>query len=384
MERKYAIVVVGYNRKKSLARVLRSVCDADYCGDQVDLVISLDYYEDYNMVELAENCTWNFGNKIIKTHTKRLGLKRHILECGTYLNQYDAIAVLEDDIVVAAGFYNYMRQAVAYYETDDNIAGISLYNHPRNVLCGLAFTPAYYGKDTFFFQFAQSWGQIWMRRQWKEFEQWMEKNGSKEITDNSIPAFIRSWPESSWLKYHIQYCINNNKFFVYPYFSFSTCYSDSGENTQKNTTYQQVTMNMGTDRQSFNFANYDAEAVRYDAFFERLGLGKKIGISDNDLCVDIYGMKQNYDSRRFLLSTKQCDYKILKTYGMALRPHENNVIFQEEGAVIYLYDTKQPVRKGAVTPREEERVSYYYINLISNADKLKYALKEIIRNRIRK
>lgn len=384
MENKYAIVVVGYNRRKSLERVLKSVCAADYCGDQVDLIISLDCCEDKCIEKIAQKCVWEYGEKKIRTHAEKMGLKKHILECGTYLDEYNAIAVLEDDVVVAKGFYNYMRQAVAYYEEDDNIAGISLYNHPRNVLCGLAFTPEYIGKDTFFFQFAQSWGQIWMCRQWKEFECWMAENGDKEIVDDSVPLFVRKWPESSWLKYHIQYCIAKNKFFVYPYFSFSTCYSDMGENTRKHNAYQQVVMNMGADRQRFNFAKYEVGAVRYDAFFERLDLGSKIGVPNDDLCVDLYGMKVNHEGKRFLLSTRRYGYRVLDSYGMALRPHENNVIFHEVGSLIYLYDTERSGKSGGILTREEERISYYYVNLISNADKLKYTLSDILKNRMKK
>lgn len=383
MENKYAIVVIGYNRKKGLERVLQSVGAADYCGDQVDLIISLDHCEDEEIEYAAREFAWKYGNKTVKTHSERLGLKRHILECGSYLKQYEAIAVLEDDVIVAGGFYHYMRQAIEYYASDNRIAGISLYNHPRNILCGLAFTPEYCGKDTYFFQLAQSWGQIWMRRQWAEFEIWMEENGNKEITDVSVPAFVRGWPSSSWLKYHIQYCIEKNKYFVYPYHSFSTCYSDAGEHTSEQTAFLQVPMNMDMERQKIRFAPYGKGAVRYDAFFERLDLGSKIGIPDNELCVDLYGMKENHEGKRFLLSTKQYQYKVIKSYGMNLRPHEVNVVYQEEGECIFLYDTAHRENRMRTAPKEIERIGYYYINAIGNGKELKHIIKKIARNRLR-
>ena len=37
-----AIVVVGYNRPDSIEQLLASLLRADYAGDQVDLVVSLD------------------------------------------------------------------------------------------------------------------------------------------------------------------------------------------------------------------------------------------------------------------------------------------------------------------------------------------------------
>lgn len=382
MENKYAIVVVGYNRKKGLERVLQSVGAADYGEDQVDLIISLDHCENTEIESVARTFVWKYGSKTVKTHSERLGLKRHVLECGSYLKQYAAVAVLEDDVIVAGGFYHYMRQAVAYYESNDQIAGISLYNHPRNTLCGLAFTPEYRGMDTYFFQLAQSWGQIWMRRQWAEFEIWMEENGDKEITNTSVPKFVREWPDSSWLKYHIQYCIEKNKFFVYPYHPFSTCYSEVGEHTGEKSTLLQVPMNMGMDRQKIRFATYGKDAVRYDAFFERMGLESRIGIPDNELCVDLYGMKEDHEGRRYLLSTRQYQYKIIRSYGMSLRPHEVNVVYQEEGECIFLYDTTHPVNRKRTDSKEIKRIGYYCVNAIGNAKELKYVFTKIMRNRM--
>lgn len=382
MESKYGIVVVGYNREKGLERVLRSVGAADYCGDQVDLIISLDHCENEEIEYVARKFVWKYGSKTVKTHSERMGLKRHILECGLYLKQYEAIAVLEDDVIVASGFYNYMRQAVAYYESNDQIAGISLYNHPRNILCGLAFTPEYCGKDTYFFQLAQSWGQVWMRRQWAAFELWMEENGDKEITNTLVPKFVREWPDSSWLKHHIHYCIEKNKFFVYPYCSFCTCYSESGEHTNDKSALLQVPMNMSSERQQIRFAPYGKDAVRYDAFFERLDMASRIGIPDNELCVDLYGMKEDYEGRRYLLSTKPYQYKIVKSYGMNLRPHENNVIYQEDGECIFLYDTIHSENRKKTVTKEIERTAYYCVNAIGNANELRYVLKKILRNRL--
>lgn len=381
MGNKYAIVVVGYNRKKGLERVLQSVSMADYCGDRVDLIISLDYCGNAEIESIARKFIWNYGEKSVKTHSERLGLKKHILECGRYLKQYDAIVVLEDDVIVASGFYNYMRQAVEQYESDEHIAGISLYNHSRNILCGLAFTPEYCGKDTYFLQVAQSWGQIWMRHQWAEFEAWMEENGCKGITNTLVPKFVRGWPDSSWLKYHIQYCIETNKFFVYPYYSFCTCYSEQGEHTNEKSALLQVAMNMCKERQKFRFSAFGKDTVRYDAFFERMDMERKVGVPDNELCVDIYGMKENHEGKRYLLSIRQYPYKIVKSYGMSLRPHENNVMYQEEGEDIFLYDRNQDKDNKKVN-REIERLEYYRVSTVSNAKEFRHVIRKIVRNRV--
>ena len=118
----YAIVAIGYNRVNSIKRLLESLLRADYLNDKVDLIISIDNSGTTSVEEYAANMEWPFGNKIIKTYPKRMGLRNHILTCGDYVEGYDGIAVFEDDIFVAPTFYSFMKQAVEFYKDDDNVA----------------------------------------------------------------------------------------------------------------------------------------------------------------------------------------------------------------------------------------------------------------------
>ena len=159
---KYAIVAIGYNRADSMQRLLNSLSKVEYDGDDVSIIISIDNSGTDFVEKCADKFVWDFGEKIVKTYPERLGLRNHILSCGNFLKDYDAMAVFEDDIVVAPGFYMYMKETVAKYESDDRIAGISLYNHLWNVNAKLPFQPQCSPYDVYFLQFAQSWGQIWM------------------------------------------------------------------------------------------------------------------------------------------------------------------------------------------------------------------------------
>jgi hypothetical protein len=103
-----------------------------------------------------------------------------------------------------------MVQSIEYYKDCPEIAGISLYTHGMNVNAGLSFVPAANSSDVYFQQFAQSWGQIWIRDSWMEFKNWYIKNCDKPVKDVKVPEFVSSWSKSSWLKYHIKYCIENN------------------------------------------------------------------------------------------------------------------------------------------------------------------------------
>ncbi len=337
----YGLVVIGYNRVDSLKRLLGSLKDADYGGEKVDLIISLDNCGSDIVERYAERFEWQHGRKYIKTYPERLGLRRHVLTCGDYIDSgnYDALAIFEDDIFVAPTFFTFMKAAVEFYKDDENIAGISLYSHFWSEYNCRSFTPEKRRYDTYFLQYAQSWGQIWMPKQWDAFRKWYEFNNGEIEEGLDTPSHIISWPKSSWLKYHIKYCIAENKFFVYPYFSFTTNFVELGQHCTVKTTVYQVPMQYDSTNY-FAFAQYgDESAVYYDAFFERQRLGDAIGIRDDQLSVNLYGGKTDNPQKRYLVTSKKVNYKIVRSYALELRPHEMNIIYNLDGQDIFLYDT---------------------------------------------
>lgn len=333
----YAIVVIGYNRNRSMERLLTSLKEANYYGDAVDLIISIDKSDNDKVKCVAEEFVWDFGRKILKVYQEKQGLRKHILACGLYLNTYEAIAVLEDDIIVSPFFYRYMKNTIAFYEKDENIAGISLYGHSWNVIANMPFQPIYGKYDTYFMQFAQSWGQIWLRKPWEDFYNWYCSNETifSEKCEKPFPESVANWPETSWLKYHIKYCVENNKFFVYPYISLTTNFTESGTHNKKLTRFQ-VPM-LYSDKVNYILADFEA-GTKYDAFFENINLAEELEEKYKDICVDIYGYKP-ITQNRYLLTTKILNYEILDSFALELRPHEMNVSRRIQGMDIYLYDT---------------------------------------------
>lgn len=104
--RKYGIITIGYNRVASLKRLLTAIGQVDYKDFEPTLIISLDYANMPEIMELAEQFQWTKGRKVIKVYEERQGLRKHILGCGDYLEEYDldAAAVFEDDIVPSPAF----------------------------------------------------------------------------------------------------------------------------------------------------------------------------------------------------------------------------------------------------------------------------------------
>ena len=375
----YAIAAIGYKRTDSMQRLLNFLAKADYDNDDVTLIVSIDNSGEDSVEVCARNFDWRYGKKEIITYPERQGLRRHILHCGNFLKDFEAIAVFEDDIIPAPGFYHYMKEAVAFYKDDARIAGISLYTHLWNENANLPFQPAYGVHDNYFMQFAQSWGQIWMKKQWFEFSNWYINNCGEMQDDDEIPQVVLEWPGTSWLKYHIKYCIKNNKYFVYPYGSLSTCFSEAGEHCKEKSTIFQVPLQEGL-KKNYRFCSLDEDgAVVYDAFFERNIINSLEGICAKDICMDLYGYRKSYLGKKYVLTTRTLPYEVIKSYGLELRPIEENVLQKIAGDFIYLYNTEISSSTAACKDSELFR---YWMRLNGKTRMLAKLVIKAIRNRL--
>ena len=193
---KFGVILVGYNRPKSLRRLIDSLLKAYYVPDIViDLIISIDYSEKQEEVfDVIKNIKWDYGLTHNITHDKHLGLREHILQCGDLSEQYDAIIMLEEDIIVSPYYFKYALQATLFYQNDSNIAGISLYKHEIVGGVQLPFIPQCNGFDAYLLQYAQSWGQCWTKAMWKKFRIWYDENKDLDLkTGHIIPDYIAHW-----------------------------------------------------------------------------------------------------------------------------------------------------------------------------------------------
>ncbi len=335
---KYGIIVIGYDRLDSLKRVLDSLNNAFY-NEKVDLIISLDKSNVLEVYEFANNFNWSFGEKKVILSEEKLGLRKHVLKCGNYINKFkfDAIIVLEDDLYVSPDFFNYSKQAIEFYKDEDIIAGISLYKHLLNIDADIPFSPVLTNSDSFFMQYAQSWGQVWTKKQWNSFYEWYSNEEFKSLDLKNVPENIKEWPESSWLKYYIQYCIDKDKFFVYPYKALSTNFADAGTHYKNNTNKMQIPI-VYDCKKIYNFVRIDESIAVYDAFFENLKICDYLNLDKNEVDINLYGRKKHLN-KRYLLTMENLGYKIMKSYGLQMRPHEMNVILNIDGICIKLYDT---------------------------------------------
>lgn len=366
---KYSIVVVGYNRPDSMRRLLESLCCASY-EVSCDLVISLDYgTRQEELLKIAENVKWMHGEKKIRKFQSAQGLRQHILQCGDLTNEYDAVVVMEDDLVVAENFFQYVIEAVEFYNNNDLIAGISLYTHHTNPGNGRAFEAQFNGYDAYLMQYAQSWGQCWTRKMWNAFRNWYDEQVEDIALDGVVPNYVVGWNKQSWLKYYIRYTAEKGLFYVYPYFSLTTNSSEIGEHNKHNSTAYQVPLSTGK-MQGYRFPEVE-DAVKYDAYFERI-FEEPIDGCYGNILLDLYGLRKHFGNADTLISTQKLNYKILREIELKYRPHELNCLRQEEGKGIYVYDLKElcVTKKKLGYCRLEERLRIAQYDLKAESPRL--------------
>lgn len=365
----FAVVVIAFNRADCLVRLLNSLNNADYCGDEVPLIISIDNSGNEVVTKIAHDFKWNNGKKIVRTFPKRQGLRRHVLSCGDLTAHYKNVIIFEDDIYASEGFYRFAKLATEFYENDERIAGIALYSHLWQMGRCRPFLPINDQYDGYFLQYPCSWGQIWSKNQWAGFMDWYKKNQGEIQYSPNIPEYIKDWPDDSWLKYHIKYCIDTNRFFFYPRISLSTNFGSKGQHNFQNNNGFQVPI-LKSSLKVYNLPRFEESNAKYDAFFEFLNIGNYLGLDNKIICVDLYGMKKNALNKRYWITMEMLDYQIIKSFDLSMRPHEMNIIKNIEGDIIHLYDTynrcvykkkKKVALQKLIVEYDIKNIPYYHV-----------------------
>lgn len=380
------IIVVAFNRLESLKRLLKSLQKVEYLGEKVKLHISIDQAmepneENEKVKQYAKDFTWEFGKKVVDVKEKNLGLKEHVLQCGNLTKQYENIIVLEDDLIVSPMLYQYAKQVITYYKGEENIAGFALYSFQRNQLNVQPFYPLEDGSDVYFAQYACSWGQIWTKDRWKQFMDWYEKSDKEDFSNPNMPSYVGTWKSSSWLKHHIKYVVETNKFFVYPRVGLTTNFTEKGTHNQiKSFAYQCSLYAQGMNIE-YRFSKLQQSKSVYDAFFENIKMAEILNIPKSVEC-DLFGKKNLKEiKKKRLLSTNIYPYEVIKSYSLEMYPYEQNIINAIQGEDIFLYNLeKQTINNRKKKENKILRYSYKIDNMSRKDIKelVKYFVQDLI------
>lgn len=365
---KIAIVVVGYNRLDGIERLLGSINQAHFVDNDIPLIISIDASGNQKLYDFARKYQWNYGQKFVNIETERLGLKKHIFQCGELTKYFKGIILLEDDLFVSPEFYNYACVSLDKYGNDENVSSIAFYSNEYNGFVGLPFHPLNVGGDSFAMQTVCSWGQMWNERMWSDFTDWLN-NWEEDFSQFDMPDTIKKWARA-WSKYFYAYLLASNKYFIYPYVSLTTNFNDgAGEHGSSSSPFVQVHLQYGHKDYHFNDFN---DLVKYDIYQQNIALYNKLGINETELSLDLYGQKLNEGkTAKYVLTTIDTDMKVVKTFGLTMRPIELNVLEDIPGRGIYLYESdNRKVKKYKVT----EKMMDYSLGWLDRIKVSKYSL----------
>ncbi len=330
----HLICIPAYKRSKSLKRLLNTLKNAYYTSENIPLIISIEFGASNSVISVAEEFNDPKFKKEIIYRKKRFGLKKHIIECASLVNDFENIILLEDDLIVDRYFYKYAIECSSFYEVDKSIAGISLYSQEFNEINGLPFKPLRNGYSTFKLQFPSSSGQSWNKKQFNQFLNWYEEKNDDYINKiHYFPQFIKNW-KNSWKKYFAAYLFEKNKFFIYPYQSLSSnCCDDGGVHAGLATNIHITNFACQSRKiDDFYFCPINEDLIKYDLYFEQCGqfVFKSLGIDNKDIHLDIYGTKpiEMLKTKKYSLTIKPSK-NVIRKFPLMLKPFENNINYGE-------------------------------------------------------
>ena len=355
--KKTPIVIAAYNRANSLDRLLKSLSNAIYPSNDIDLIISIDYANNNSdVLTIAEAFDWAFGDKKVMYQPYNLGLRKHIIQCVSLCNTYGSIILLEDDLFLSPHFYAFSQQALNFCDDKDYISGISLYNHQYHQSSQNNFSPIEDGYDNWYLQYAFSSGIAINKAQWNSFLIWYKENEVLRHT-STVPKNVTQWSDKSWLKYYIHYLVQTNKFFFYPKISLTCNFNDAGTHILKDSTLFQVPLSQSVFNIKYFFSEITDSSAIYDVYFENTQLNKALNLAMEDVVIDLYGIKPINQSSRYMLTDRILPYKIIKSFGRFLKPHDANILNNVIGSDFFLYDLQKKA-DGPPKPSDYAKIMY--------------------------
>lgn len=241
-----SISIITQNRATSLTRLLKSLSNAFYTGDEVSIAFNMDSKVDEETIRLVSNFDWPHGPKTLRRRIIQGGLIRAVSESWYPASDDDYGLLLEDDIEVSPYYYLWIKYALLAYHYDPQVSlpelsSISLYT-PRLVEV-VKERPKWNATEVFkhihpntpyLHQLPCSWGAVFFPKQWREFYVYMNMRFTENAKENpvQIPKSRTNGWQASWKKFLIDMMYLRGYVSLYPNFpkqhSFSTNHMEPG------------------------------------------------------------------------------------------------------------------------------------------------------------
>lgn len=241
-----SINIITQNRVGSLTRLLKSLTDAYYLGDEIPISFNMDSKVDEATLRYIKSFDWPHGPKTLRRRIIQGGLIRAVSESWYPTSDNDYGLLLEDDIEVSPYYYLWIKYALLAYHYDPQVSlpelsSISLYT-PRLVEVvkerpkwnGTEFFKNIHPNTPYLHQLPCSWGAVFFPKQWREFYVYMNMRFTEDAKQNpvQIPKSRTNGWQASWKKFLIDMMYLRGYVSLYPNFpnqaSFSTNHMEPG------------------------------------------------------------------------------------------------------------------------------------------------------------
>ncbi len=329
-----AIIVNAYNRPASLARLLESLSRARIPSG-TRLVISIDGGGDPQVVQIAQAFPWIPGPKEVLPRPQNLGLVGHFLACGALTRRFGDIVYLEDDLAVSRSFFAFASQALDAYREERRIAGISLNRLWFNGYTQHPFFPLPDAADVFFAAIYWYQGQAYTARMWADFETWWQTKPARTPGTGLHPLLLPHprW-ENDFFPDAMHYLANTGRFFAFPRESHTTHFGDPGTHFPRQTGFFHTPLQHHKD--TFALGSLDEAPAVYDGFYELLPDRLQHSLPGLDFDVDLNGTRPADALQKPYVLTTRPVRSAERTFALALRPPELNVLDAVPGTGIAL------------------------------------------------
>jgi len=222
------IALFCYNRPSHLERTINSLKENTLSNDSELFVFSdgpkgkTDETNITKVRNILEDIT-GFKKITIFRNELNKGLAKSVIDgVSQVLSEYQKIIVLEDDLLLAKSFLEYMNNSLNYFEKSFKVNSISGYTFPIKL-------PNDFNKDIFFAKRASSWGWGTWKNRWQKVD-WEISNFSNLVrnkkfktafNDGGVDLFrmLKNQMDGNIDSWAIRWCYNhyiNDAYCVYP------------------------------------------------------------------------------------------------------------------------------------------------------------------------
>lgn len=177
--------------------------------------------------------------------------------------------------------------------------------------------------------------------------------------------FAKGFYVQTWNKFYIAYMIDLDKYFVYPYVSFTNDFGSSGVHHTNQSNICTTSLFFGINKK-YLFRDFDKSSIYvYDCFFQMRKRNLILNDREYDVCFDLYSTKDvcNIDTN-YVITSKTIKKPIISFASIHI-PFEYNILTNEGGGFFYL-TTKNEYKKQslAILKKETLRMKMYVPDMI--------------------